>query len=446
MLKIGLVGPSKSIVTIETYVHKYFEDVKTIKVEMATTEQIPNIIQYMQVQESYFDGVIFTGKIPYDLINHAIYSKNPWVYIEKNHNHLQRILLEIALTTTYDPLNISVDCYDEKTLLKSYDEVKIPRKNLKYYLKESDIFNPNFLEDIKQFHRYNYYQNNVSVCITEITSIYEDLIKEKVPCFLLSPTKDDIKSTIKQLELKMRSAIDEKSQIVVLAIEIDLPNEYSIIYENEYQIMSEKAKVTDKVYLFAQRIQATVLEIGTRGYLLFSTKNILEFETNNLQYISLLDEIAISSTNTISMGIGYGVTAREANYNANLGMHRAKNSIGNICYAVNDGIYTGPITDAPIKDRDIVKIDENYLQISEITGISIDTIFRIQCFIDQHKKEYCTPKELADYLEVSKRSVNRILEKLELAGFMTIVGKKSQGGAGRPSRIVKISFKYNIKK
>lgn len=441
-MKIGIVGPMKWIIVIEKCLKEYYQNVKTTRIELATLEQVPNIIQYLHVQESYFDGIIFSGKIPYDIINHAMHSKNAWIYIERNHHHLQRVLLEIALNKQYDPLNISLDCYDEKTLLKSFDEINISKDKLRYFLEIANIYKPTFIEDLKQFHRNNFYQNKVSVCITEITSIYEDLTSEGIPCFLSAPTKNDIKNTIKQLEMKMRSRVNEQSQIVVLAIEIDLPNEYSMIYENEYQIMSEKTKVTDKVYLFAQRIQATVIEIGTRGYLLFSTKNILEFETKNLEYISLLENIASYTTNTISMGIGYGITAREANYNANLGMHKSKKSSGNICYAVNDGKFIGPITSAPpSKENEIIKIDEKYLKISELTGVSIDTIFRIQCFIDQHKNEYCTPIELAEFLEISKRSVNRILEKLGDAGYMKIVGKKSQIGAGRPSRIVKISFR-----
>ncbi|GAU78909.1 HTH domain-containing protein [Fusibacter sp. 3D3] len=442
MLKIGIIGPQDSLNLIDQYLNDFFEEVKTFKIEFSIFEQIPNIIQYLHVQESNFDAVIFSSKISYDIVNHAMHSKNPWVYVDKNHNQLQRLLLKIALEKAYDPLYISVDCFNEKAIITAYSEVGLTKKAYQFYAIEPDIFNPNFATEIRNFHLHHFYDHKVSVCITEFPSIFNALQSKGIPCVLSAPTLSDVHQAVQKLELKIRSRINESSQIVVLAIEIDQINEYSIINENDYQIMTEKIKVTEKIYLFAQKIQATVIEIGTRGYLLFSTKNILENETEKLQHIALLDDVSQNTTNTISVGIGYGITAREANYNANLGMLKSQKNGGNHCYAVNEGVYIGPILNTiSAKTQVTLKIDEKFLKVSEATGISIDTLFRIQCYIDQQKNIF-TPNELANYLEISKRSVDRILDKLEYCGYMYVVGKKSETGVGRPSRIIKISFDY----
>lgn len=440
MLKIAILGPLDRLDLIDQYLHDFFKELKTFKIEFSTTTQVPSIIEYLQVQESFFDAVIFSGKIPYDIINHAMHSKNPWVYIDKNHFQLQSLLLGIALKGQYDPLNISIDCFSEKSILKAFSEVGLTRDQYRFFSMEPNIYKPDFIEDIIKFHRHNYAKNKVSVCITEITSIYESLCSEGVPCILSLPSRDDLHNAVQKLELKIRSRVNASSQIVAIAIEIDQPNEYSLLLENDYQMMAEKIKVTEKIYLFAQRIQATVVEIGKRGYLLFSTKTILENETQNLHHMALLDDVSSATMSTISLGIGYGITAREANYNANLGMIKAQKGGGNLCFAVNDGNYIGPIlnTIRP-KDKNTTKIDNNFLRVSEVTGIGIDTIFKIQCFIDQQKNIF-TPNELAAYLEISKRSVDRILDKLETSGYMSIIGKKSESGHGRPSRIIKISF------
>lgn len=440
MLKIAILGPLDRLDLIDQYLHDFFKELKTFKIEFSTTTQVPSIIEYLQVQESFFDAVIFSGKIPYDIINHAMHSKNPWVYIDKNHFQLQSLLLGIALKGKYDPLNISIDCFSEKSILKAFSEVGLTRDQYRFFSMEPNIYKPDFIEDIIKFHRHNYAKNKVSVCITEITSIYESLCSEGVPCILSLPSRDDLHNAVQKLELKIRSRVNASSQIVAIAIEIDQPNEYSLLLENDYQMMAEKIKVTEKIYLFAQRIQATVVEIGKRGYLLFSTKTILENETQNLHHMALLDDVSSATMSTISLGIGYGITAREANYNANLGMIKAQKGGGNLCFAVNDGNYIGPIlnTIRP-KDKNTTKIDNNFLRVSEVTGIGIDTIFKIQCFIDQQKNIF-TPNELAAYLEISKRSVDRILDKLETSGYMSIIGKKSESGHGRPSRIIKISF------
>ena len=114
MLKIGIIGPQDTLTLIDQYIQDFFEEVKTFKIEFSIIEQIPNIIQYLHVQESNFDAVIFSSKISYDIVNHAMHSKNPWVYVDRNHNQLQRLLLKIALEKHNDPLHISVDCFNRK--------------------------------------------------------------------------------------------------------------------------------------------------------------------------------------------------------------------------------------------------------------------------------------------------------------------------------------------
>lgn len=60
--------------------------------------------------------------------------------------------------------------------------------------------------------------------------------------------------------------------------------------------------------------------------------------------------------------------------------------------------------------------------------------------MEQMHKDYFTTKELADEFGNSHRSMNRIIEKLELAGYVEVAGKKVVQKAGRPSRIIKLKF------
>jgi len=440
MANIGIIGHPMISGIIEEVMHKYFKDVVTTKIDLVHINQVQSLVQYLQSQQDYFDGFIFTGKIPYDIMNHTMHSKNPWVYVEQNQSQLQRTLLQATLTTDYDPLNISLDSYDKKTITNTYQDIGIGEGEYIAFVSELDIFDDDFLTDLVDFHVYNYKQHKVSLCVTGISSVYEALQDEGIPSMLLTPTSEVIKQTVNHLLLKMRSQINDNSRIVVLSIEIDLLNEYSLINENEYQLMTEKTKVTEKVYWFAQSIQATVIEIGKRGYLLFSTKNILEYETNNLQKITLLNKIERQTESTISMGIGYGVTAREANYSATLGMHRAKKRGGNQCFVVDSGAYYGPIFPDTELEETPINIDKTFNRISEKTGVGIDTIFKLHCIIDQQSKNTFTPKELADALDITLRSINRLLEKFEDAGYMKVVGKRVVGGAGRPSRIVELKL------
>ena len=49
-------------------------------------------------------------------------------------------------------------------------------------------------------------------------------------------------------------------------------------------------------------------------------------------------------------------------------------------------------------------------------------------------------KELSEASGLSIRSINRIISKLELSGYCTVVGKKILNDTGRPSRIIQFDF------
>ena len=99
----------------------------------------------------------------------------------------------------------------------------------------------------------------MNVCITGISGVYEYLSGLGIPCIVLDPTKQSIEEAIKYYDIKKRSKLQKNSDIVVLAIERDLPDEYALIKENEYQLSLEAMKISEEIYRFSQRIQAAVM-------------------------------------------------------------------------------------------------------------------------------------------------------------------------------------------
>ncbi|MGM9535263.1 MAG: winged helix-turn-helix transcriptional regulator, partial [Intestinibacter sp.] len=192
----------------------------------------------------------------------------------------------------------------------------------------------------------------------------------------------------------------------------------------------------------AQDIKAAVVEASSNTYLLFSTKNILELETDNFKNISLLNEIDEHSLHTVSIGIGYGSTAQDAKYNANSGMIKAKQHNKNTAYIVyENNKVEGPIMPNEIdSSSDDNLIDKKLSSISQTSGVSINTVFLLYNVVTKYKKNHFTSKELAEACNLSIRSINRIVSKLELSGYCKVVGKKIVNDTGRPSRIIQFDF------
>ena len=438
-MKIGIIGPAGIVAKINRVIESNSPDIEPVNCIYKIYTEAPNIIKY---QQRYLDAILFAGTTPYILAKKIIKPAIPWECIPRNGSSLLRVLLEAAIVKKYGIHNVSFDSYQKEALYESYEEIGISKDRLTLFLAEQNIDEPDYLEHVYKFHEINFSQNNVTCCLTALESVYEKLSAKNIPCLLIEPTANIIRETLKKLILSHRIQISQQSQIVALCVQIDEPNEYSLLNEDEYQYVIDKMKISKQVYLFAQKIQAAVIEVGLKEYLLFSTRQMLENETNKAENISLLDSIKSNSSSTISLGIGFGLTAKGAKQNARIGMLRASKKGGDMAFIVSeDKTVVGPIKNVDsIEDNRLKKVDEKFLQISEKAGVSINAVFRLHSIIEQHGKNTFTSFELANFFGISLRSMNRLIEKLENNNYCSIIGKKSVANAGRPRRIIQLNF------
>lgn len=438
MKRIGIVGHIDNIKRIQLVIDNSFPNIEGFPIETNDMSQIQNTVNYLKEHINNFNGVIFTGKILYDIMNHNMHSQNPWVYIENDESQLQRILLEASLKHNMDITQISIDSYSEDTIKTIYEDFGLNSDQYSAHVSKIDIFNEALMDDLFKFHLNNYLSQPSLIAITGISSVYKRLQFHHVPSLLLTPNVNAIKNKLYDLLKKIKFENMTVSQIVVISIEIDISNEYDLISENEYSIMLQKTRITEEVYKFAQRIQAAVIETE-KNYLLFTTKQIVEFETKNLRELSILSSMKNKTNNTISVGIGFGITAREAKSNAVIGKNKALKMGGNQCFVVYDRKLMERITPLDkVNDNTVQPLNLHYKDISDKSGVSINNIYRLKCIIDIYRKDTFTSLELSEEFGNSLRSMNRIIEKLEKSGYIEVVGKKIVGKAGRPSRILKL--------
>lgn len=437
-MKVGIIGPLELVTKIKTLINNEFKDIEPVDFVYNMYTETPGLIKHKQ---DTVDALLFAGYIPYELAKRTITPAIPWESVPRHGNCISRVLLEGALLGI-DIFNLSFDSYYEYYLNEAYEEIGIPIEELNIYIAEDKPTVENYLEYIYTFHKENYLNKKVSCCITGIFSVHDRLLKENIPCLCVKPTSNIIRETIRRLQLKQMLKISSQSQIVVVYIKIDLPHDYSVLSDNEYQYSIDKMKISEQVYLFAEKIQAAVVEINHSDYLLFCTRRLLEIEMHNYQRIDLLSLIYSKTFRTVSVGIGYGRTAKEAKKNAAFGAYKANRQGGNMGYVVYEmkklvGPITGSNDNGGATDEEN-KVDPGFLSISEKTGISINTVFKLYSIIEKQKQDCFTPIELAKLFGVTPRSMNRIIEKLELNGFCKTIGKKIVSETGRPSRIIKL--------
>jgi hypothetical protein len=439
-MKVGIVGPEENVNKITQIIKREFHQIEPKVYVYKTYTEVPKLIQN---QQPCLDAILFAGATPLSYAEKHIRPLIPWEAVPRSGSSLLQVLLQIALSKKHSLYRISSDLYDQNQLSEIFEEIGIAKDQFQIYTINKPPLADDYIDYVCAFHEQHYLCNKVSCCITALYNVHKQLTAKNIPCFQVNPTANVIRQALHKIQLNHLVQVSQQSQIVAIYIRIDSPGEYSLLNENEYQYIIDKTNVARQIYLFAQRVQAAVIEVGVQEFLLFSTKQLLENVTNNFENIDLLQSVKTNTSSTISIGVGYGQTAQAAKSSANLGMERASKLGGNTAFIVYNGNkIIGPIQTNKHTQQENPhhKVDQKLLAISEKSGISINTVFRLHSILKHQGKTRFTSAELAELTGVTARTMNRILEKLAMQGFCFEVGKRVLTKAGRPSRIVEISI------
>lgn len=391
-----------------------------------------------KLQQSY-DGIVFGGILSYFFVKNKVKEEIPWEYFPLHESCLLNALFQAQYFNGKIKC-ISIDTYSISNLKEIYEMNDMQLEDTDIKLLDLDLENlETFNEKALEFHKNNLKQNKNTCIITALSKVHNTLNNQNIKNYMARPTENVIKDTFQKLFLRHTAKMNKNSQLVSISIQIDLPGEYSMISKNEYFYIKERNKLSEVIYEFGQKIEATVVENSFNIFLLFTTKEMIERETDNFQNVSILSHIDKNSLHKISMGIGYGNTASESRYNSNNAMIKAIEYEENTAFVIYEDEYIiGPIHSN--KEYEESKIENKIINISQKTDISVNKVLEIYNTLDKYKLKTFTTSELSRYCKMPQRTINRVLSKLEEFDYIEVVGKEFPKGSGRPKRVMKIKF------
>lgn len=384
------------------------------------------------------DAILFGGKTPFKAFEKTKREIDiPYDYIPRHDTTLYRALMEATYVLKCDISRLSVDTFDKKTTERLYQEVGVEFNEDHMFFADQDYKQEDYAEYIINFHRQLYERKQVCCCITGLEEAYYTLRKEGIPVINCIPSEDTIIQSLKNLQLRCIAKKNNENQIVVVAIKLDMPSEYSLMREDEYAYLTQRIKILERLYHFSSRINGVLVEQGKSEFMIFTTKKNLELETKNFKDIYLTDLLREVSVINTYIGIGYGKTAVESKYNAYESIKMAQRHGGSAVYVVfESGEIMGPLESA-INGKKKENFDERFYQIARETGLSINTVYKIFSNVAREGQQEFTSKELASICDVSVRTMDRIILKLCDAGYCEVISEKLVGKYGRPSRILR---------
>ncbi len=294
------------------------------------------------------------------------------------------------------------------------------------------------MRQIAETHKQNIIYNNCTRCVTCMSPVYEELKKLSIPVVLVNNTYENIATEYDRIIKEYFLDLKQTLNLAIIEIETRVNLTENVLQE-EVNIIQENASILEKVFLFANRMQASVDMISLNHFVITATRANLSKETDNYMKFSLLREMKPMANSIMGIGIGMGKSMRETKKHAQIALLKSNMHQESAVYIVSESHnIVGPISSS--KADAFVSKDEYCFEIAKKTGLSINTVEKLLLIYYSNKNELYTVSALAKIYGVTEKTMYKILSKLEDFQYVIQVNQKIQSNTGRPSRCFQLNF------
>ena len=427
-MKIAIIGAPDSVKKVYSILSSAYREINFVT---RSTEKIDDMINFIQDIEENVDGFYLTGIGVYSALNEKTNITKPVVYTKRGITGIMKSFWEFQRdncgTSILKNMKIGIDVIDEKDFLETLEEFDIEIKS--YYLQKYD-YQKTEAEYLKEYIR-KITSGEVNCIFTAFGYIYSALKEKNIPVYRVQATNGEIRKEFKNLLNRIKMSKAENSKISVEIIKI-LKSEG--ISNN---ILSDKLQFEKELLSYSQMVDGNIQTLGNDEYLILSNKGLLNAPENINTILSIIKNYS-SKGLIISIGIGEGNTMFLSEKNARIALKISMGNGNNSIFFSDGSEVKGPL----MEKREILyknSSDKKILEVSKNTGVSALYLEKIKSVIKKQDKNSFTSVELAEFLNISERSTNRIIKKIIEAGYASVEFENSFG-AGRPRRKTQFNF------
>ncbi|MGG2103969.1 hypothetical protein [Lysinibacillus pakistanensis] len=389
------------------------QNIKNIQLEFypySHPEEAPILLKQIRP----CDALLLGGTLPYLHVQSSLSEiPIPWNYIKQDETAISTTLLSVMANHAISLSRISIDVMNPifvENVLKDI-EYSGPRPFIQ------QIAVTRATQEILQHHIALWNAQSIDFVITSIHSVFDELQKHQIPAMRMI---DATNSIVQHLEETRSQSLLTKSESVKAVVGIlEIPENHSF----DTYILSKITTATHSTY---KQITANSFELyTTAGYL----QNTLAKE--NLQ--SLMQQIEIP----FKLAFGFGHSILEASQNANNALTFAKPC--EIFILDEHKNLLGPFPKSEIKLA-LKTDDPDVLKMAKLTSLSPLNISKIIDFSRERQSAQFTAYNLSEYLQVTRRTTERIIKKLVDNGYAKVVGEEMTHQQGRPRTIYELNF------
>lgn len=427
-MKIAIIGAPDSVKKVYSILSSAYSEINFVT---RSTEKIDDMINFIQDIEENVDGFYLTGIGIYSASNEKTNIKKPVVYTKRGITGIVKSFWDFQKdncgTSILKNMKIGIDVVDEKDFLETLEEFNIKIKS--YYLQRYDYqkteaeYLEEYLKKIKS--------GEINCVFTAFGYIYSALKEKNIPVYRVQATNSEIKKEFKNLLDRIKMSKAENSKISVEIIKILKSERIS------NNILSDKLQFEKELLAYSQMVDGNIQTLGNDEYLILSNKGLLNAPENINTILSIIKNYS-SKGLIISIGIGEGNTMFLSEKNARIALKISMGNGNNSIFFSDGSEVKGPL----MEKREILyknSSDKKILEVSKNTGVSALYLEKIKSVIKKQDKNSFTSVELAEFLNISERSTNRIIKKIIESGYASVEYENSFG-AGRPRRKTQFNF------
>ncbi|WP_209121296.1 hypothetical protein [Alkalihalobacillus sp. BA299] len=439
-VRIGVIGPDDSVKRIFYFVEKFseYQDMDLVPFSYDKTEETERIILENQ---SRIDQWLFSGQAPYYFaLEKGLINEEEASYPILHGSSLLGTFLEVLMHEGKEINQISLDTI-QQTEIEFIQEA--------YSLNLLDIHAYSYIgyepaEEIIAFHQELYEQGKSQVAVTCIKAVYLRLKKLGIPCYRVTPSQLAIKRVLSFLKERGQSSRYRQSQIAILGIEV-LHSSTSL--DEQYFSYEMKQKELDLKHVLlehAKNVKGSFVQIGDGLFFVYTTRGELDAHFNDHSRFSLIDNAYLHSKLPICIGVGYGLTAFDAEQNVRYALRYAREYNEPIIVSVNEEKEIKEYSKSEENEHEISfsqrQWGEEWEQKFKEAKLSPTVVSKIEALTKRYKKNIVTANEVAQWLKRTERNARRILSELERLGLAKTVGEEQVGQRGRPRKIYELKF------
>ncbi|NRQ55025.1 transcriptional regulator [Brevibacillus sp. HD1.4A] len=388
------------------------------------------------------DVLLFAGPLPYFFARDKIEQKKwPAVYIPFDEYTISLSLFHTMLNVEGGLEHISIDMPKAAYIAKVAEELDLQPTSwhVTDYSEIVEDGGTRFdVEEVIRFHREHWEKQESKFALTGVDYVHVRLRELGIPCAPLIVPDKNIRDAINQAVAFGQLKISKNSQIAVGIATFHQQERAS--YETESQMQDAAIILLQELLELVKETDASIQKLGMDQFIIYGTRGSIEQMIEYGKIVQVLENVEQLSKVTVTMGFGFGLTAKEAEANARIAIYHARKQNENSAYLVTDEKEViGPVN-AQAKTFQLKSENKTILEIAEKTGSSVATINKLVQYVRLRRDNRFTATDLADYLQISRRSSERTLKKLIDHQVVEVIGEEQPYQQGRPRAVYRLNY------